>query len=245
MIEPTTVESIKSAGETALSWDFFANLPEEKEAFMRLARQKKVSRKEVVFSEGDAAASVFYISEGRIIVSRTSSSGKEVVLYIHRKGALMGALAALLDQPRNSKEQAITPGILYEISSRDFRSLVERFPRLNQRLQLQLYGSQDYMTSQYLSAFSDSAEIRLKKLLARLFSEELLKLTPDGRPDSISLYVTQDQLACAIGISREMVSRLLKRLQTEGLLTKTAHKISFLKPEQFLSYLEIIPTYRR
>lgn len=240
-MEPVPADLRKSIRQTAISWDFFLDLGAEKNAFCQAARLRKINRKEILFREGDAANSVFYLLEGELIVTRISSGGKEVVLYIHKKGALVGALASLLSLPRSSTDQALTAGIVLEVPNSDFRSLVSKFPKLTERILLQVYGTIDFVTSQHLSAFSDNAEIRLKKLLARLFSEELLKLKDDSAPDSISLRITQDQLACAIGVSREMVSRMLKRMQAEGLINKSAHRIAFLKPGHFLTFLEISP----
>jgi CRP/FNR family transcriptional regulator, cyclic AMP receptor protein len=243
LIESPAAGPVLRGEETALSWDFFSNLPEERNAFFQIARQRRVNRKEILFREGDPANSVLYIAEGEVIITRVSSGGKEVVLYIHKKGALIGALAAVLGLPRNSTEQSIAPGIVFEAPGNHFKALIARFPKLNERLLLQLYGSLDFVTSARLSAFSDNAEIRLTKLLASLFSEALLESKPDSPPESISLNITQDQLACAIGISREMISRLLSRMQAERLIEKSAHRISFLKPDHFLRYLEIIPTH--
>ena len=228
-----------SIRQTAISWDFFLDMPAEKDAFCQVARLRKINRKEILFHEGDIANSVYYLLEGELIVTRISSSGREVVLYIHKKGALIGTLASLLNLPRNSSGQALTAGAVLEVQNSDFKSLVLKYPRMTDRILLQLYGTVDFVTAQHLSAFSDNAEIRLKKLLARLFSEELLKLRDDSAPDSISLSITQDQLACAIGVSREMVSRMLKRMQADGLINKSAHRIAFLNPGHFLTFLEI------
>jgi CRP/FNR family transcriptional regulator, cyclic AMP receptor protein len=242
LTEPAASSTTQSFSQSALSWEFFQDLPAERNAFYQMSRLRRVSKKEIVVMEGALANSVLYIVEGQVIVTRTSAGGKEVALYIHKKGALLGLPGSLLNLPRSITARALTPGIVYEVHSSDFRSLIAKFPVLNERIMLQHYLSLDFIMGLYLSAFSDDAEIRLKKLLARLFSEELLKLKPDKPTDSISLTITQDELACAIGVSRAMISRVLQRMQTEGLIAKSAHKISFLKPEQFLSYLEISST---
>jgi CRP-like cAMP-binding protein len=176
--------------------------------------------------------------------TRISSSGKEVVTYIHRKGMLLCAESTPLNLASNTTEQAVTPCVLYVIQAHEFRSLAARYPRITERLVLQLFGSVDYMMAQYLSVFSDSAVVRLKKLLARLFSEALIKPKTKSQPNYIDMHVTQEQLACSIGVSREMVVRLLRRLQAEGIIKISARRISFLRPDEFLTYLKIVPTYR-
>lgn len=66
-------------------------------------------------------------------------------------------------------------------------------------------------------------------------------MKPVGQHDTISNYITQDYLAASVGISRERTNKLLRQLEQEGLISKSAHHITFLKPDHFLSYLEIVP----
>jgi CRP/FNR family transcriptional regulator, cyclic AMP receptor protein len=240
-----TTDFTQPPGETALTWDFFNNLPDVRNAFYQISHLRHISKKEILDFEGNISTSVMYLVEGQVIVTRVSNNGKEVVLYIHKKGALMGMLGSLLSLPRHTSFRALTDGIVYDVQNTDFKSLVAKFPVLGERILLQQYLSMDMVTGLYLSACSDEADIRLKKLLARLYSEELLELKPEIPADSVSLTITQEQLACAIGASRSMVNKVLLRMQQEGLIVKSAHKISFLKPDHFLNYLEIAPTQNR
>ena len=123
----------------------------------------------------------------------------------------------------------------------DFKSLQRKSPVFAQRVNLQLYMDLAFITNLYLSALTDDAETRIKKTLARLFSEELLKSQPEGQHDTITTYITQDYLAASVGVSRERANKLLRQLEQDGLISKSAHHITFLKPEHFLSYLEIVP----
>jgi CRP/FNR family transcriptional regulator, cyclic AMP receptor protein len=230
-----------SAEKTPFTWDFFQDLPAEREAFYKIAQRRHLKRKEHLFCEGDGVDSIFYIAEGEIILSRISSSGKEIFLYIHRKGVFVGLPASMVNMPLRSNAQSLTPCVIYETKINDFKSLITGYPVLNDRVMMQLYITITFMNSQYLSAFTDDADTRLKKLLARLFSEELLQNIYDNQKEPIDLNVTQDHLAASIGVSREMVNRILHRFIVDGLINVSAHKISFLKPAHFLSYLEMVP----
>lgn len=227
--------------QTVHSWDFFKDLPAEREAFYRIAHLKTFSKKERLFSEGLNATSIFYLVEGGIIVTKVSSGGKEIVLYIHRKGALIGLPSALTGLPRNSSAHPLPLCTVYEASIGDFRLLISRYPALIDRILLQNYGSQSFLTSQYLSAYCDDAETRLKKLLARLFSEQLLNIQQEISYEPIQLHITQDQLASAIGITRSRVNKIMHSLAGRGLITVSSHMITFNNPAYFLNYLEIIP----
>jgi len=238
MSEPSMDASIQAADKAISYVDIFENLPDERSAFYRVAKKRRVDRKETLFLEGDVASSVFYILKGLVIVTMLSSNGKEVALYIHKKGALLGVQVLTGNTRRRASAYMLNDGIIYEVQNQDFKSLVARYPVLYDRIMLQMAMSFNFMCTQYLSAFTDDAETRLKKLLARLFSEELLKPLPDSHSDYYSLNVTEHQLASSIGVSRETISKLLGRMQQAGLIDRSAHKISFIKPEHFLNYLE-------
>jgi CRP-like cAMP-binding protein len=236
-----TMYSAQSVEGAALTWDFFRDLPDEKNAFFQAARKRQIKKRETLFVEGSATNSVFYIAEGKVILTQVSSGGKEIVLYIHKKGALIGVAGSMSGLSRIMTARALTDVTFYELSNTEFKPMIAKNPVINERLVRQLSISLNFMASQYSSAFSEDAETRLTKLLSRLFSEELLNPKHDNNPGSISLMTTLDQLAGAIGASKSMVSRVLQRMQAEGLIEKSSHRITFLKPEHFISNMEIIP----
>jgi CRP-like cAMP-binding protein len=227
--------------QTVLSWDFFKDMPAEREAYYRIAHHRMLNKKELLYFEGGNDNLVYYLVEGDIIVTKVSSNGKEIVVYIHKKGTLIGLPSAMTGMPRTSTARPLTTCVVYEAKASDFRSLVTKYPALMNSIMMQHYGSLGFMASQYLSAYCDDAETRLKKLLARLFSEELLDMQQDKAHDSILLNVTQDQIASAIGITRSRVNKILHRLEEKGHIKLSSHKISLVRPAYFLSYLEMIP----
>jgi CRP-like cAMP-binding protein len=52
----------------------------------RLARSKK----QKVFSQGDAADAVFYIQSGKVTLSVVSEEGKEAIVAVLEEGAFLG-----------------------------------------------------------------------------------------------------------------------------------------------------------
>ena len=184
-------------------------------------------------------AAVFYTIEGKLAMTRVSRNGKEFILYVHGPGWFMGIGGGGMRRVFNA--QAITPASLLEVSKRDFENLVLAFPVLSLRLAVRNYLTITYLSDQYVSAFSDDAETRLKKLLARMFCEQPANLQSSSSPRAVSLDLSQEQLASAIGVSRTLLNQLLQRLQSDGLIKLTEHKISLVDINRLLSYLEIHP----
>jgi len=227
--------------QAALSWDFFSGRSAEREAFYGIVRRRDLQRKERLFAEGDAVSSVYYVADGKVILTTGSRDGKEIVVYIHKAGTMIGLSGSMANQPRMVNALALTPCTIYEAQAGDFKSLLVKYPVLSERVNLQLYIVISFITHLYLSALTDDAETRMKKMLARSFSEELLRTSADGQHETISTGITQDHLASAIGVTRERANRILHRLERSGLISVAAHKITFLQPEHFLEYLEIAP----
>jgi CRP-like cAMP-binding protein len=237
-MDQSTNSTIQSAEQAAVSWDYFHNLPDERAAFYGIATRRVLRRKERLFMEGDLLNSVYYVLEGELILTRLTSSGKEVVAHIVTKGALLGAWSTMVNWPQKASAQSLTASVVYEARANDFRNLIAEFPLLAERTMLQHRISSDILQAQYMSVFCDSPEIRLIKFIARLYSEQLLSLKYDNVQHTIQLNATQDQLASSVGITRPRVNKILHRLMAEGLINISAHKITFLKPAFFLSHIE-------
>lgn len=200
-----------------------------------------LGKKEYLYTEGSPVNSIIYVAHGTVLLSLSSIGGREIVISIGNEGLILG-LASMAGLPRTSNAQAYTPCVVYVASVSDFKLFVANNPVLYDRIIRQLYGSLNYMVYQHLSAFSDDAETRLKKLFAQLFGEHIMQ----GKQTEVNkdgvLEITQEQVAASIGISRSMVSRLLRRMKKEGLIQMSGRKIMLLKPEDFLKLLEAVPT---
>jgi CRP/FNR family transcriptional regulator, cyclic AMP receptor protein len=206
-----------------------------------MAQHRVLGKKEYLYMEGAPVDSIIYVVEGKLLLSLTSIDGREVVVNIGSEGLILG-LASMAGLPRTSTAQALTPCVTYSTSVSDFRLFVARHPVLYERIIRQLYVSLNYMVYQYQSAFSDDAETRLKKLFAQLFSERLLWGKQAGGDKATVLEITQEQVGASIGISRSMVTRLLRRMKADGLIQMSGRKITLLVPDHFLKFLEAVPT---
>jgi CRP/FNR family transcriptional regulator, cyclic AMP receptor protein len=232
--------SSESGLSTEPATDFFSGLPAERDAFYRIAQHRLLGKKEYLYTEGSPIDSIIYIADGTVLLSLTSIDGRETVINIGSEGLILG-LASMAGLPRTSSAQAFTPCSVYITSVSDFKLFVASHPVLYDRIIRQLYVSLNYMVYQYLSAFSDDAETRLKKLFSLLFGERLLLGKQTEANKAAVLEITQEQLGASIGISRSMVSRLLRRMKEAGLIQMSGRKIILLTPDYFLKFLEAVP----
>src|SRR6201996_3424236 len=88
--------------------DFLGALTdEERAAFHAAGRERRYSRGEAVFHEGDDPGGVIAITGGRAKVSAAGVSGREVVLRFAGVGELLGEISALAGHPRTASVTAL------------------------------------------------------------------------------------------------------------------------------------------
>ena len=192
----------------------FAGLPEEQlKMFARLAVKRSFPRHRTIVYAGDSAdaLSLFVIVRGRVKVLSRDSEGREVILSFIGEGECFGEMALIDGEPRLADVVAIETCELLEISRADFiralmenaelcfnimRSLVQRLRRATWKIEslalMDTYG-------------------RVAKLLLEL-SEEV-----DGQR-RVQRKITKQDMAKVVGASREMVTRVIKDLESKGFI---------------------------
>jgi CRP-like cAMP-binding protein len=159
----------------------------------------------VVFSQGDAADSVFYIQKGKIKVLVVSEQGKEAVVGIMEPGQFFGE-GCLNGHPlRISTTTAIEECVVTSITKAAMFSelfmayLLRRNSRIEEDLIDQLFNS---------------SEKRLARLLLLLAN-----FGKDGAPQPITTQVSQETLAEMIGTTRSRVSFFMNKFRRLGFIT--------------------------
>jgi len=84
---------------------------------------------DVIFREGDPGTGLLLVVSGRLRLS-VGGDGLERVLYDVGRGAILGEMASLTDQPRSATVQAVRDSDLLLLRVSSFRALLERSPAL-------------------------------------------------------------------------------------------------------------------
>ncbi len=216
---------------------FFADLTsEEVETVERLVVRKHFSRGQVVLFEADTSRYMYIIFSGKVKVVQVSEDGKERILAIHKRNEFFGELAMFDGKTSPATVIAMEQTEIGLLSRDDF----ERFVLKNEKV---LYKFIAMLCSRLreswqmlkIMSFAD-AEERVRAVLKNMIKLYGVK---DQRGVVVTLKLTHREIANYASVSRETVSRLLKRLTNEGeievldrkyLLIKT----SFLKKQHIL-----------
>lgn len=169
-----------------------------------------VPRGEVIFGQGDAADSVFYIQKGRVKISVLSSQGKEGALALQGKGDFIGEECIIASQPRRLATAAATlPCTVLKIDRQEMLRALDADKSLAHVLQSFLLSRCVLMQANLIDHLFNSSEKRLARTL-------LLLAQLEGGVEAVIPHTNQETLAEMIGTTRSRVSFFMNRFRSKG-----------------------------
>lgn len=183
----------------------------------------------VLYRQGEPGGQILLVRRGLVKLTVTASGGQEIMLPIHVPGFLVGvgdALRGASAAVRAATASALVESVCVAINRKDLQALLNRHPRLwevlARDLAVALGATEDRLTEM---AFEDAGR-RLARALLRLVNIEQIR---PGEPYSISVPLTQADLASWLGTARETVERRLRDWRERGIITTGCRTIQILR----------------
>ncbi len=182
---------------------------------------RKYSRGQPLFAEGEEAGGFYLVCCGKVKIYKLSTEGRERVLHVVTPGQTF-ADAAIFDQGSYPAfADTLTEAELYFFPKKEFLNLLGT--------QGQLAINMIAGLSRYLRQFTVQIEdLTFRDVPARL-ARYLLELS--GHAAAVVLPVSKSQLASHLGTTGETLSRTLRKLADEGLISVQGRTIQLLAPE--------------
>jgi CRP/FNR family cyclic AMP-dependent transcriptional regulator len=188
---------------------------------------KKVYPKDrVVLSEGQPAESMFIIIAGRAKVQVTDPDGKEVILAMLGPGDFFGEMSLIDQHPSSASVITLESSHLIVVNKQDFRRYLASNPDIAMNIMRGLVKRLRAADKRIESLALLDVYGRVARMLLD-FSEVV-----DGQRIIRHKLPARQELAKMIGASREMVSRVLRNLETEGYLTENEDGIIVINERQ-------------
>jgi CRP/FNR family transcriptional regulator, cyclic AMP receptor protein len=171
-------------------------------------------KNQVVFRQGEIADKVFYIQKGRIKVVVLSELGKEAVVGILESGQFFGE-GCLNGHPlRMATTTAMEDCVITAITKAAMLETLHREPTFSTLFMTYLLSRNSRIEEDLVDQLFNSSEKRLARLLLLL-----AHFGKDGRPQPISIDVSQETLAEMIGTTRSRVSFFMNKFRKLGLIS--------------------------
>ena len=182
--------------------------------FLEHCHRKRYTPKTVIIYANDEPEVLYYILSGSVSVLMEDTNGREIVLAYLNPGDFFGEMGLFEDKSRSAWVRTKDNCELAEISYSRFRQLSEQDPGILFALASQM-ATRLRKTSRKVSnlAFLDVTG-RVAHTLLELCKE------PDAmtHPDGMQIRITRQEIGRIVGCSREMVGRVLKTLEEQGLI---------------------------
>ena len=176
-----------------------------------LGSRRIYEKEEIVFLRGDPGDSLCGVVSGRVRISASLSTGKEVFLNIMEAGDSFGEIALLDGEPRTATATAMVRTELIVFKREQFLALLSTEPQLAAHL-IRLLCKRVRWTAQ---SMEDSALLSVPARMAkRLLS--LMHVNGRSTPAGIRLAISQEELAQFLGVSRQIVNQYLQVWKAHG-----------------------------
>ncbi|HKO89059.1 MAG TPA: cyclic nucleotide-binding domain-containing protein [Burkholderiales bacterium] len=206
----------------------FAGLPEGQLGLLtRVVGRKAFPRSTTIIAAGDPTDALYIVISGRLKVMMSDDEGREVILAILGQGEFFGEMGLIDEAPRSATVIAIEPCELLTISKADFKKCLQE----NFDISLAVMRGLVKRLREADKKIGSLALMDVYGRVARLLME--MAETVDGQLVVTKKLPKQD-IAKMIGASREMVSRVMKDLQTSGHIEVRAGSI-FLREAMMMS----------
>jgi CRP/FNR family cyclic AMP-dependent transcriptional regulator len=186
-----------------------------------------------VFHEGDPGDSCYIVRSGVCRVTREHSDGRAITLANLEQGDIFGELAMLDGDTRSASVEALEDTDLLALPGGDVKALLRDHPELAVKLVEALVRRLRTANERISNQSFRTVPGRVAGVLNGLLTDE----RPGGEVTSVTIHMTQSDLAQLAGTSRESVSRFLATLERAGVVQCGRGRVTVIEPERLDSYI--------
>jgi CRP/FNR family transcriptional regulator, nitrogen oxide reductase regulator len=193
----------------------FAEVPTaDCQSIVSMSGEKRFSRRETMFSEGNPVRDVVMLLSGCVKVTQTGLNGNEVILRLNGPGEIVGSFRLCVHCSHCSTAQTVQDSSALVWDAATFEKLLVKYPTFRRNTLRALEERLRDMEERFREVSTEKVGSRLSSELLRLSGR--LGRVPGG-PMEITL--SRAELAQLIGTTLFTVSRLLCQWQTQGIVT--------------------------
>lgn len=185
------------------------------QTFFSQYRVRKYAKGQVLILNGDDTDHVYHLVSGRVKQYDVTYRGDEVILNVFKPPAFFPMSLAINKTPNPYTYQAETDVELHQVPADDVVRFLKDNPDVTFDLLSRVYRGMDGVLGRMAHLMASSAKGRLMfelLIAARRFGEK----HDNGQ---ISIEMSETDLAARAGLTRETVSREMKKLANDGYIT--------------------------
>jgi CRP/FNR family transcriptional regulator len=199
-------------------WLFEGAPPEAWEAVSGELVRRRFETNQTIFSQGEAADSMYLIKGGSVKLWKLTEEGRELILGFRKAGDLLGESVFVEEGTYPVFATAMTPSLICGIGKPTFERLVEAHPQVGLAVIKNLAKRIDYLTGKLGALSEPSIEDRLYKTLLTV-AEQVGTRAQGGW--NLAFPLTHEEIGFLVGAHRVSITKAMKKLKETGrVLTK-------------------------
>ena len=203
---------------------YFSHLNEDElKIIEEITTLKKYKKDEIVFFEGEQGDYIYIIKKGKVKMLKMNQEGDEQILNVFKKDDILAEVIVFDKENYPATAIALTDVQLFAIDSEKLSKIFLDHPQIT----LKVMKVMSYRLRRAQQSIRDfglkDSKSRLASLLYHL-AEKHGNKNGDNQV-SISLFLTQQELANMIGTTRETVSRTLNTIEKDDIISTSRKKI--------------------
>jgi CRP/FNR family cyclic AMP-dependent transcriptional regulator len=207
----------------------------EMESVRGLATAMSIAAGAPVFTQGDRHEGIWLIEDGLVRTYYIAPSGRELTLAFWTRGHFVGGPEVFGGGSHIWSAATVEPTSLLYLKGSSIRQLVERSPRFAICIIEGLVAKGKCYSALVQMLGTRPASARLAQLL--LITGEI-----QGRREGGHLLIerrlTHDEVARAVGTTRQWVTAMLDRLEKSGVIITGRHVVVIKRPDQLRAIAE-------
>ncbi|MEJ2017247.1 MAG: Crp/Fnr family transcriptional regulator [Maritimibacter sp.] len=191
--------------------------------------RRELAPGEMLFAEGAENAGVYCVSRGLMALRAHRVDGTSVMLRLAYPGDVIGFRSFLGDGVHHTEARALIPSRICTVTRRDAEKVVSATPDVLARLASRAVIELDHSQARIIASAGRVNKARLTALLTELMQRHG-EIAADGL--QMELPLSRTDLADLIGVQRETISRLIRRLEDEGSFKFSRRQVWMPQPKR-------------
>ena len=185
------------------------------ENFLANCHRRKYPAKSTLIYAGDDSDALYYIIKGTVMVVIEDDDGREMIMAYLNEGDFFGEMGLFDEEAgRSAWIRAKTECEVAEISYSKFKQLAKEDADVLFTVSAQIAGRLRATTRKVGDLAFLDVTVRVARTLIDLCKQPEAMTHPDG----MQIKITRQEIGRIVGCSREMVGRVLKNLEEQGLI---------------------------
>jgi len=177
-------------------------------------RISKYRKDQIVFSQGDAADTVFYIQNGKVKLTVVSEQGKEAIVAFLGPDEFFGEACLVGQELRIASATTMTASVIAGLKKPAIVKIIHKESAFSEMFIAHLLGRSIRVEADLVDQLFNSSERRLARLLL-----VLANFGKEEAPEPMIAKMSQETLAEMIGTTQSRVSFFMNKFRNLGFIS--------------------------